>query len=180
MPSTPESTVRLVIREWHEGDSADFAAMNSDPVVMATIGPVMTRVESDQMLQRIDAHLDRWGFGLWCLELDEVAIGFCGLMVPWFMDGVEIGWRLRSEFWGHGYATEAAMSVLRFGFDSVGLDEVISFTAATNERSRRVMGRIGLQHDPASDFDHPALAEDNPLRPHVLYRMDSARYRAGL
>ncbi|MDB0005822.1 GNAT family N-acetyltransferase [Ilumatobacteraceae bacterium] len=176
--TVPRPTDRLLLRNWQIDDLDAFAEMNADPVVMATIGPVMTRSESEAMLTRIGRHFEEHGFGLWCVVRDGEPVGFCGLMVPWFMDGVEIGWRLRSASWGQGFATEAARSVLAYAFDDLGLDEVVSFTAAINDRSQRVMGRIGLERDHDADFDHPAIAESNPLREHVLYRMDSARYRS--
>ena len=82
-----------------------------------------------------------------------------------------MGWRLAREHWGHGYATEAADTALAYAFDDLGLDEVVSFTTVANARSRRVMERLGMTHDPADDFEHPLLAEDDPIRPHVLYRL---------
>jgi RimJ/RimL family protein N-acetyltransferase len=86
---------------------------------------------------------------------------------------VEIGWRLAREAWGQGFATEAAREVVRFAFDASGADlpALISFTATTNEPSRRVMRRLGMTHDPADDFEHPALPPGHELRPHVLYRL---------
>jgi RimJ/RimL family protein N-acetyltransferase len=84
---------------------------------------------------------------------------------------VEVGWRLARDDWGKGYATEAACAVLAFGFDELALGEIVSFTTVFNERSQRVMERIGMTHDPADDFDHPLLAPGHPLRPHVLYRL---------
>jgi RimJ/RimL family protein N-acetyltransferase len=119
-----------------------------------------------------------YGFGLWCVDLDGECLGFTGLSVPWFRDGVEIGWRIRSPYWGHGYATEAARAVLAVAFDELALDEVISFTAATNTASRRVMEKIGLTRDFDGDFDHPSVPEGDPLRPHVLYRITAAQYRS--
>ena len=145
---------------------------------MATIGPVMDRAESDAFMDRIEQRFDEHGFGLWCVELDGESIGFTGLSVPWFRDGVEVGWRIRSACWGHGYAPEAARAVLAVAFDDVGLDEVISFTAAINAKSRRVMEKIGLTRDPDADFEHPSVPEGSPLRPHVLYRISAAQYRS--
>ena len=118
-------------------DRAAFHALNSDPEVMATIGPVMSRAESDAFMNRIEQRFDEHGFGLWCVDLDGEPIGFTGLAVPWFRDGVEVGWRLRREHWGHGYAPEAARACLDLGFGPLGLDEIISFTAAhaTSTRS---------------------------------------------
>ena len=83
---------------------------------------------------------------------------------------VEIGWRLHLDFWGHGYATEAAAASLAYGFGRAGLDEIIAFTTTLNRRSQAVMERIGMVHDPEGDFDHPSVPEGSPLRRHVLYR----------
>lgn len=168
----------VALRDFTEDDLDAFAEMNADPVVMATIGPVADRTASELLLRRIAAHHHEYGFGLWCVDLDGECAGFCGLTRPWFRDGVEIGWRLRSKFWGRGIASESARSVLDRAFGPLGLEEVISFTAASNTRSRRVMEAIGLSRDLDGDFDHPAIAEGDPLRPHVLYRIDRGRYRA--
>jgi RimJ/RimL family protein N-acetyltransferase len=101
--------------------------------------------------------------------------GFVGLSVPrfeaHFAPCVEIGWRLAAQHWGHGYATEGARAALAFGFGTLGLEEIVAFTAPRNVRSRRVMEKIGMTYDPADDFDHPLLPEGHPLRRHVLYRI---------
>jgi len=101
-------------------------------------------------------------------------IGYVGLSVPRFeaafMPAVEIGWRLASDTWGLGLATEGAGAVARFAFETAGLEELVSFTVPANMRSRRVMEKIGMTHDPADDFDHPRIAEGHPMRRHVLYR----------
>lgn len=169
-------TERLLLRRWRDTDRAAFHALNSDPTVMSTIGPIMTRAQSDAFLNRIEARFDELGYGLWCVEREGEAIGFTGFSAPWFRDGVEIGWRIRSEHWGHGYAPEAARACLDLGFAPVadhglGFAEVISFTAVTNSRSRRVMEKLGLRRDPEGDFDHPSVPVGDPLRPHVLYRI---------
>jgi RimJ/RimL family protein N-acetyltransferase len=171
-------TDRLLLRRFRDSDREAFADLNSDPAVMATLAAPMTRDESDAFLDRIEANWDERGFGLWCVDLDGECLGFTGLTVPWFRDGVEVGWRIRSAYWGHGYAPEAGRAALAAGFDQLGLDEIISFTAVTNHTSRRVMDKIGLRYDPEGDFDHPSVPEGNPLRPHVLYRLDAAGYRA--
>lgn len=173
------TTGRLALRGWRDDDRAAFHAMNSDPVVMATIGPVMSRAKSDAFMNRITQHFADHGFGVWCVELDGEPIGYTGFMVPWFRDGVEIGWRIRSEHWGRGIAPEAAHECLRHGFEDLGFDEVISFTAVTNTRSRRVMDKVGLVHDPAGDFDHPSVPDGSALKPHVLYRLRRFDWSAG-
>jgi ribosomal-protein-alanine N-acetyltransferase len=90
------------------------------------------------------------------------------------MPAVEIGWRLARAAWGNGYATEAARAALSFGFGEIGLAEVVSFTTPANRRSRVVMERIGMSHDPGDDFEHPGLPPGHPQRPHVLYRLESS------
>ena len=118
---------------------------------------------------------------MWALEVVATGefIGFTGLSVPRFetpfMPAVEIGWRLARSSWGQGYASEAARCALRFAFDEIGLDEVVSFTSTANVRSQAVMRRIGMTHDPADDFDHPMIADGHPLRRHVLYRIADKR-----
>jgi len=171
-------TARLRLRRWRDNDRAAFHSLNSDPAVMATIGPVMSRAESDAFMNRIEQRFSEQPFGLWCVDLEGEPIGFTGLSVPWFRDGVEVGWRIRSEYWGHGYAPEAAQECLRYAFEELELDEVISFTAESNSKSRRVMDKLGLERDDAGDFEHPAVPVGSPLRPHVLYRISLARYRS--
>lgn len=170
---------RIRLRRWHDEDREAFATMNADAQVMEFFASRLSRVESDAMVDRIEAHFSERGFGLWAIEVPEVApfIGFAGLSVPRFsarfMPCVEVGWRLAFEHWGHGYATEAARLALGYGFGTLALPEIVSFTSATNQRSRAVMERLGMRRDPADDFDHPALPEGHPLRRHVLYRLGS-------
>lgn len=177
-------TERLVLRRWRDTDRDVFHDLNADPTVMAAIGPVMSRAQSDAFLNRIEERFDTLGFGLWCVEFDGEAIGFTGFMVPWFREGIEIGWRIRSRFWGRGFAPEAASACLDDAFARVddggmGLDEVISFTAVTNVRSQRVMAKIGMRRDPLGDFDHPGVPVGDPLRPHLLYRIGADDRRPG-
>ncbi len=170
-------TARLLLRRWRASDRKPFAALNADPRVMEHFTAPLSRHESDALADRIEAHVARHGFGLWAVEIPSVArfAGFVGLSVPTFtahfMPCVEIGWRLAADQWGRGYATEGARAALAFGFDTLGLAEIVSFTTAGNMPSRRVMERIGMRHDPADDFDHPALPIGHPHRRHVLYRI---------
>src|SRR6266704_585013 len=169
-------TDRLLLRRWLPGDRAPFAALNADARVMAYLSAPLSSEQSDALLDRIGAHFAEHQFGLWALEIPRRTpfAGFVGLAVPafaaHFTPCVEIGWRLAAEHWGFGYATEAARAVMTYGFGPLGLDEIVSFTTTGNVRSRRVMERLGMTHDPADDFDHPGLAESHPLRRHVLYR----------
>ena len=176
----PRVTERLVLRSWRDSDRAPFAALNADPEVMRHFPAPMSRQESDAFVELMQDRLEREGWGLWALEVRDTGrfIGFTGLSVPRFTASftpcVEVGWRLTRDAWGHGYATEAARAALAVGFGELGLEEVVSFTAVGNERSRAVMARIGMTHDPTDDFDHPALPEGHPLRRHVLYRIGAA------
>lgn len=168
---------RLLLRRWRPEDLEPLAAMNADPEVMRCLPAQLSREESDAVAERIERHFEAHGFGFWAVEAPGIApfIGFVGLAnvgfeAP-FTPAVEIGWRLARPFWGSGYATEAARAALTFGFNRLRLPEIVAFTVPANARSRRVMERIGMSHDPADDFDHPALAPGHPLRRHVLYRI---------
>jgi len=170
-------TQRLIMRRWRESDREPFAAMNADPEVMEYFPKPLTRAESDAMVDKMERRFDEQGYGLWALEVRETGafIGFTGLIrqtfeAP-FNPSVEVGWRLAKHAWGHGYAIEAARQVVAYGFDEVGLTEIVSMTTVSNKRSRAVMERLGMTRDPADDFSYPLIPEGHPLRPHVLYRL---------
>jgi RimJ/RimL family protein N-acetyltransferase len=184
-PFATLSSGRICLRRWRDGDREAFAAMNSDARVMEFFRSPLSRVESDAMVDGIEAHFSKHDFGLWAIEVPGVApfIGFAGLAVqaapPFsarFTPCVEVGWRLAFAHWGHGYATQAARLALGYGFGTLALPQVVSFTSATNHRSRAVMERIGMHRDPADDFDNPRLPEGHPLRRHVLYRLGPDSY----
>jgi RimJ/RimL family protein N-acetyltransferase len=171
-------TERLILRGWREADREPFAALNADPAVMEHFQGTMSREASDAFVDRIQAHWKEAGWGLWAVELPGGApfIGYVGLWPADYVTGnpmVEVGWRLASPHWGHGYATEAAREALRVGFEEVGLEEIVSFTVPQNERSWRVMERIGLIRDPSADFDHPRVdpVAFPELVRHILYRL---------
>jgi ribosomal-protein-alanine N-acetyltransferase len=177
LAAEPElEAARLRLRRWREEDREPFAAINADPRVMEFFLAPLSPRESDELLERIEAGFEMHGFGLWALEPRDGGdlLGFTGLAVPEFESrftpAVEVGWRLAAPAWGHGYATEAARAALDFGFERVGLEEIVSFASDVNLRSRAVMERLGMSHDPADDFDHPGIRAGNPLRRHVLYR----------
>ena len=165
---------RVCLRRWRDEDREAFAAMNSDERVMEFFRSSLGRVESDAMVDRIQKHFNEHDFGLWAIEVPDVAsfIGFAGLDVARFSAPftpcVEVGWRLAFEHWGRGYATEAARLALGYGFGTLAMAEVVSFTSTANLRSRAVMVRLGMQRDGAEDFDHPSLPDGHRLRRHVL------------
>jgi len=178
MSDVPELlTPRLILRAWRAEDREPFADMNADPLVRRYFPTRLSRAESDALIDWHEASFAQHGFGCWAVDVREPAafIGFLGLSIPsfeaHFTPCVEIGWRLAAPYWNQGYATEGARAVLAFGFEQLNLAEIVSFTAAINMPSRRVMEKLGMTHDPADDFDHPKIPEPHPLRPHVLYRV---------
>jgi len=176
-------TERLWLRRWRPEDLEPFAALNADRAVMEYLTKALSREESNALVARSEAHFDAHGFGLFAVEVveDESFAGFVGLSIPsfaaHFTPCVEIGWRLAAQHQGCGYATEAARAALGFGFETLGLGEIVSFTVPANTRSRRVMEKLGMSRRAADDFDHPALPEGHPLRRHVLYRLRSSSGR---
>jgi RimJ/RimL family protein N-acetyltransferase len=170
------STLRLRLRQWRDADLDAFAALNADPRVMAHFPSTLDRSASDAMARRCRQFIEARGWGIWAAELkaDGSFIGFIGLHVPTadlpLSPCVEIAWRLALPFWGQGYASEGARAALRFGFETLRLDEIVAFTALTNTRSQAVMRRIGMR-ERGERFAHPALPEGHVLREHCLMRL---------
>lgn len=177
------STERILLRTWQESDLLPFAQMNADKEVMAYFPDTLTAQETATLVERIKTHIQLNGFGLWAAELKETKafIGFIGLSLPTFSAHftpcVEIGWRLARPYWGQGLATEGAKAVLAYGFNHWKLEEIVSFTTMNNQRSRRVMKKIGLIHYTEDDFVHPNLALDHPFSRHVLYRLSHKQWQ---
>ena len=178
-------TPRLLLRPWRDGDLAPFAALNADPEVMRHYPATLSRQESEASAERIRRGLESDAFGLWAVEVVGAApfIGYVGLcearFAAPFTPAIEIGWRLDRRQWGRGYATEAAIAARDYAFEALGLEALVSFTVPANERSRRVMERIGMSRTADDDFDHPALPQGHPLRPHVLYRLSRETWAQG-
>jgi RimJ/RimL family protein N-acetyltransferase len=172
-------TARLLLRRWKPADREPFALMNADPEVMRYMVRPLSREESDAFVDRAESHFDEHGYGIWAVEIAGGApfIGYVGLWRPdfaaHFTPAVEVGWRLDRPFWGHGYATEAALAAIQDGFKRARLAEIVSFTVPANVRSTRVMERIGMTRDPGGDFEHPKVPVGSPLRHHVLYRISA-------
>lgn len=176
-------TDRLLLRPWRASDRAPFAALNADPRVMEWFLAPLSKTESDAFVDRIEEHFRVHGWGLWAVEVAgaDPFIGFVGLNPAETTLGypsVEIGWRLAGAHWGRGYAPEAAREALRFGFENLGLDEIVSFTSVGNAKSRRVMTKIGMTRNPDDDFDHPRVPKTSPLARHVLYRIKAGAFSA--
>jgi RimJ/RimL family protein N-acetyltransferase len=170
-------TARLRLRRWRASDRAPFARLNADPVVMEHFPSVLSRAQSDALADRIEATFESEGLGLWAVEVAETGefAGFVGLSIPGFeahfTPAVEVGWRLAAAHWGRGYATEGARAAVADGFDRLGLAEIVSFTSVGNDRSQRVMRKLGMTRDPADDFDNPNMPRGHRLVRHVLYRL---------
>jgi RimJ/RimL family protein N-acetyltransferase len=170
-------TPRLHLRCIQERHFAAFAAMNADPAVMEFFPAPFDYEQSVAMRRRMERHMEEHGHGFWVAESRENRefLGIAGLLVPrfeaHFTPCVEIGWRFARKHWGKGLASEAARSLVDFGFTRLRLDEIVAMTVPDNRRSRRVMERLGMTYSPADDFDLPDLPEGHPLRRHVLYRL---------
>jgi RimJ/RimL family protein N-acetyltransferase len=175
-------TQRCLLRAWRDDDLPDWVLMNANPEVRRHFSFVATEEQALGEAQRIRKSMAQRGWGPWALEIPGKLpfAGFVGLIVPtWqahFTPAVEIGWRLTPEAWGQGYASEAALAALAFAFEVLQLQEVVSITIPANTPSRRVMQRIGMQHDEAGDFLHPTIDPTHPNARHVLYRLARAAH----
>ena len=170
------TTARLILRQWQESDILPFAEMNSDAEVMKYFPNIWAFEKSLKMYN--DCLNNKSGIGWYPVEekISGKFIGFVGLNNPNFMpNSVEIGWRLKKEFWGKGYATEAAKKWLEIGFDEYGLREIISFTTQQNIKSQEVMKRIGLRRDEKRDFLHPNIPAEHPLAFHLFYAIQNCK-----
>lgn len=168
-------TDRLILRRWKDEDRAPFAALNGDPETLVYFPSTLSREESDEFIDRIEARFERSGFGLWALEVRQTGkfIGFAGL-APLREDvpnggGMEIGWRLARHAWHQGYATEAACAARGVAFHGAGLPELWSMTAVLNTPSQAVMRRIGMTE--SVRFEHPGIPDGSPLKPHVMFHL---------
>lgn len=180
------TTDRLLLRRWTRADRAPFAGINADPEVMAYRYAPLSRRQSDELIDHEESNFERRRFGLWAVERrrDRRLLGFTGLATSDFgapfCPAVDVGWQLARDAWGYGYATEGARAALAFAFDELGLPEVVAHTTRRNERSRAVMRRLGMTHDPADDFDGPWYPPGHPHRRFVLYRLSSSDWRASV
>lgn len=180
-------TERLILRTWIETDIPKMAAISSDPKVMDYFPYVQDLEETIAFVEHIKRHYQQYGYALYAVELKKTGefIGFVGLnhvnftipdFVPKKLPLTEIGWRLAADYWGQGFATEAAKAVLHYAFTELDLIEVVSFTSVINQPSRRVMEKIGLRHDEKDDFNHPKIDQASRLYRHVLYHLSREQY----
>ena len=167
----------ILLRQWKDEDLEPFVEMNGDPEVMRFFPKPLTRAEAEDFLNRMRTGITERGWGFWAVEVGGVFAGLTGLneakFEAHFTPCIEIGWRFRREFWGRGIAFAAACAAESFAFENLKLPELLTFTAAVNTRSRRLMERLGFHTSERDDFLHPSLPEESPLRHHVLYRKSS-------
>ncbi|WP_167095031.1 GNAT family N-acetyltransferase [Parvibaculum indicum] len=153
-------TARTRLRQWRESDRDAFAALNAHPEVMRDLGGPIGRRSSDEKFDRYAEAYETHGFTRWAIEtFTGKFLGYAGIMPsrPGHPLGphTEIGWRLRREAWGHGYATEAAAAALVDGFERCGLTKIFAYTAPDNVRSQAVMDRLGLVRSVSLDYEEP-------------------------
>ena len=171
-----------MLRQWQDQDYPIFAELNADPEVMHYFPACLSREESDEIANTCRKFITERGWSFWAVELKDIRefIGFVGLHKPKanlpFSPCVEVGWRLHKKFWNQGYATEGAKASLQYAFETLKLDEVVSFTAIANQRSRAVMERLGME-DSNQNFMHPDLPGNHPLAEHILYKISKSRFR---
>lgn len=174
-------TDRLVLRSWEERDREPLARVLGDREVRRFYPKALTHAEASTQFDVVLAKQAERGFFFGAAELkaDGSFVGMIGLGFPADImrdaipgrPEVEIGWQFDKAYWGKGLAPEAARAWLAYGFDVAGLGEIVAFTYEGNHPSRRVMEKIGMQRDPADDFQHPVLPASHWLRPHVVYRI---------
>ena len=167
-------TDRLLLRTWKDEDRVPFAQMNADPEVRKYFPKLLTREESDEFVNSIIQTYNERGYCYYASELKSTSefIGFIGFgyaefPAP-FTPCTEIGWRLMQPYWNVGLATEGAFASLNYGFQTLGLEDILAWTAVPNTPSQRVMEKIGMSF--WQNFDHPRIPEGHWLRQHVLYR----------
>ena len=171
-------TDRLILRDLQESDLPALIAMNQDSDVMQYFPKPYSQAESLRLYQGIQDEVKAYGYSLWAVE-EKTSQEFIGLVGLHHSDlrifagkeAVEIGWRLRKEFWNRGYATEAAQACLDFAFQQAGLSEVYSFTSLLNLPSQKVMQKLGMKF--VKEFDNEKVPADSPLYRNVLYRIKS-------
>lgn len=173
-------TSRLILRAWQDSDLKTFHEMSQDQDVMRYFPQRLTAAESQRLARLIQSFIEQQGWGFWALELKETGefLGFTGLHHQptkfEFSPCTEIGWRLKRSAWRQGYAYEAAVASLSFGFNNLRLDQIVAFTASLNHPSKNLMQRLDMSE--INSFEHPDVDENSPLKQHILYAITAAQF----
>lgn len=170
-------TARLILRPWREADRAPFLAMCQSPAVMRHLGDPLDQEQVDAAIARMDGYQAAHGYCFWAIErrADAAFLGFCGLKpgtIGTIAGEIEIGWRLREDAWGQGYAKEAALASLDWGWAHLDAPRIAAITVPANTASWGLMERVGMVRRPEMDFGHSAFTEDHPLHRHIAYTID--------
>ncbi|GGE03718.1 N-acetyltransferase [Tsuneonella deserti] len=170
-------TERLVLREWRDDDWPRFFAVTNTPEVMRWLGGVLDDEGMAATRARVERCAATNGFCFWVVErkTDGEILGFCGIKradAPGssVTGAIEVGWRLRQDAWGQGYAREAATASLDAAFTTFGADEVVALTIIENTASWGLMERLGMRRGPELDYDDPRF--EPPTRHHIVYTID--------
>jgi len=175
------STTRLGFRKWSNNDLTDLAKLCADPEVMRYFPSTLNKSEAQNFIDRLIDHHEKNGHTYYLVELlsTQEFIGFIGLAYQeyesYFTPCVDIGWRLKKEAWGNGYATEGAEACLKHAFQNLKIEEIYSTTTHNNQPSEKVMQKIGMKK--MDNFVHPKIASDHPLQPMVVYKITSSEWR---
>jgi RimJ/RimL family protein N-acetyltransferase len=167
-------SARLILRSWRDGDGEEFARVTNTPEVMEHLGGIEDPAKLAETAKRLAAIEEEHGFTFWAMQRKEdgALLGFCGLKpanVAPLLDEVEIGWRLRRDDWGRGYAREAAEASLAWGWANLAVPRIVAITIPANARSRFLMVRLGMERREDMDFHHPHFPPGHPLRAHITH-----------
>ncbi len=180
----PVESERLILRPWKKEDRQPFADMSADKGVMEHLPPLTAHDAYHTWIDRQIESQQKHRMCFWAVEAkqDGAFVGAVGLLPvnyeAHFTPAVEVGWRIARPFWGLGYAPEAAAAAIRFGFESLQLPEIEANVGIANEKSMRVMAKLGMLRDTNGDFDHPLVPDGNVLRRQVLYRLTRSQWLA--
>lgn len=183
MAETIAETARLILRDWRTSDRELFARHLNTPKVMRWLGGVQDEATYTAAFDRLEGYRRDFGHTFWIVErkVDGELLGFCGLKrvnaegAPNPGD-VEIGWRLREEAWGQGFAREAAIASLDLAFGRFAAPHVVALTVDGNRGSRGLMERLGMTRRADLDYDDPRYSAE--LNPTIVYRIDATEWPA--
>ncbi len=177
-------TDRLLLRTWDEQDLGEFIAHTNTPAVMRWLGGVAPREKHEAAFERLKAYQRDFGHTFWIVERksDAALLGFCGLKrvnhpnAGPITGDFEVGWRLREDAWGQGYAKEAAIESLDLAFERFGAPHVVALTVPGNAASQALMKRLGMQLREELDFVDPRFEHPGDLNPAIVYTIDAAEW----